>query len=236
MRRVLSVVLALSAVNTVCADVFVFSDPLLPGLLAEVEFTLLDPTSLRVRISNVSTGVPTGFSNSDQLLTGVSWDFGLKGACAGDPTITGGTMLIAPDSLALNFSTGAYGPGADVSGEWGYGDTGGSGALTNFVTTNAAHATRFVGANLDGPSGLSGPQGGLAALPPAVSLGGLGAIQHEVIATLTLSAPLGNLHFLHQNGLRVEFGSDAAFIEVPEPAAGGSFVAIALSLIAARRR
>ena len=42
------------------------------GLAAEVEFTLLDPTTLEVRALNASTGVPAGFDEADQMLTGVS--------------------------------------------------------------------------------------------------------------------------------------------------------------------
>ena len=53
--------------------------------------------------------------------------------------------------------------------------------------------------------------------PLPVAMGGLGAIQTEVIATLTLSNSVPNLDFLAANMVRVEYGSDAAFITVPEP-------------------
>jgi hypothetical protein len=96
----------------------------------------------------------------------------------------------------------------------------GTGALFNFVSSNGAAATPFGGPNLDGPQSQDGPQAGLVANPPAIPLDGLGAVQNEVIATLTLSAPLPNLDFLAANGVRVEFGSDAGFITVPEPATG----------------
>ena len=101
------------------------------------EFTLIDPFTLQVRVENTSTGVPDGFSNSDQLLTGLSWDFDPPGVAA-DTTITGGTVVIGPTSHSENFETGSYPAGSDVSGEWGYGNGGGSGALFNFITTLAA--------------------------------------------------------------------------------------------------
>ncbi|MHC4610775.1 MAG: hypothetical protein ACYS7M_10565, partial [Planctomycetota bacterium] len=52
-----------------------------------------------------------------------------------------------------------------------------------------------------------------------VPLGGLGAIQDEIIATLTLDSALANLDFLDENLVRVEFGSNAAFITIPAPGA-----------------
>ena len=202
------------------------------GLAAEAEFDLLNPTTLQVRLRNTSTGVPGGFDSADQLLTSVSWDFGAPGQNPGDPTITGGTVLIGPASQSVNFDTGSYGPGADVSGEYGYGNAGTTGLFPNFISANTAGATQFPGANLDGPAGLDGPQAGLVADPILVPLGGLGAIQDEIIATLTLSQAVANLDFL-SNGVIVEFGSDAAFI--PEPGAL-SALAAGLALVVRRRR
>lgn len=223
-------VLAVCAPWAVASELILFSDP--SGLSAEAEFTLVNPTTLQVRVRNTSTGVPAGFSNSDQLLTVVSWDFDPPGAAA-NTTITGGTVAIGPTSASANFSTGSYGPGADVSGEYGAGNTAISGALANFLSANTAGATQFPGANRDGPVGLDGPQGGLVANPAPVALGGLGAIQNEIIATLTLSNPINDLSFLHENDVRVEFGSDAAFITSPEP---GALALWALGMVAMIRR
>lgn len=202
------------------AVVYNLSDPAYPGLAARVEFTLQDGgNTLKIALKNTSTGVPDDtFDNSDQLLTGVSFDLGAAGANAGDPAITGGTVVVGSTSQSLNFSILDRGPDEDVSGEWGYGNDDGTGALRNFVSTITAHATRFPGANLDGPEDLDGPQAGLIAASMPVPLGGLGAIKDEVIITLTLSKPLNDLCFLDQNFVRVEFGSDAAFITTPEPA------------------
>lgn len=211
-----------------------FSDP--SGLAAEAEFTILNPTTLQIRLRNTSTGVPLGFDSADQLLTGLSWDFGHPGF-NGDIMITGGTVLTGPTSSSLNFDITNVGPNADVGGEWGYGNMDGTGALTNFISGNEAQSTVFGGPNRDGPVGIDGPQAGLVASPVLVPLGGLGAIQDEIVATLTLSGELTKaalLHDLQSNGVRVEFGSDAAFIEVPAPAAAG-MLGIA-GLIATRRR
>jgi hypothetical protein len=215
--------------NASASELLTLSDPGLNGLSAEVEFTLAGPTTLVVRIRNTSTGVPAGFDSSDQLLTGVSWDFGDPGGTE----ITGGSAVIGPTSASVDFESGSYGPDYDVSGEYGYGNAGGSGALPNFVSGNTAGATPFGGANLDGPAGLDGPQAGLVADPILVDLGGLGAIQNEIIATLTLSESISDLDFLYENHVRVEFGSDAAFIETPEP---GSMLLLLAGVLLTRRR
>lgn len=210
------------------------------GLAAEAEFTLLNPTTLQVRYRNLSVGAPGGFSNADQILSGVSWDFGHPGY-NGDTAITGGSVVTGPTSSSLNFSISNVGPNADVSGEFGYGNMDGTGALTNFVTSNTAVATPFGGANLDGPVSIDGPQGGLVANPAIVPLGGLGAIQDEVIATVSLSIPYTDGELLTDllgNGVRFEFGSDAAFLTggyIPTPGAGSLLIG-AGALLARRRR
>ncbi len=205
------------------------------GLSAEVEFTLPDATTLQVRAKNTSTGAPAGFDSADQILTSVSWDFG------GATSIVGGSVATGPSSASVNFSVAEVGANADVSGEYGFGNGGTTGLHANFVSGNTAGATPFGGANLDGPIELNGPQGGLIANPAVVSLGGLGAIQDAWIATLTLSSPIENLDFL-DNGVIVEFGSDAAFLPgvpgggvVPEPSAA-VLAAIGFAAVFARMR
>ena len=215
------------------AVILVFTDP--SGLAAEAEFTLLNATTLEVRLRNTSTGVPGGFDSADQLLTGISWDFGLAGTNPGDVEITGGSVIIGPTSASVNFDTGSYGPGDDVSGEYGFGNNDGTGAMLNFISGNTAQATPFGGTNLDGTVNIDGPQAGLVADPILVPLGGLGAIMNEYIATITLSGPLQDLSFLDDNGAQVEFGSDAAFIFVPGPA-GAVLLMGALGFSARRRR
>lgn len=181
------------------------------GLKGEAEFTWINATTLEVRLKNTSTSVPAAFGDgADQLLTSISWQFD------GTTTISGGSVKSGPSSASLNFSVTVV-PDMVISGEYGFGNAGATGLLTNFVSSNTANATPFGGANLDGPPVLDGPQAGLAANPLPIGLGGQGAIQNEWIATLTLTGdPLGNLGFL-ANGAVIEFGSDAAFIKVPEP-------------------
>ena len=229
MRAIVLCAGTLLAVTAAQADVLYFSHS--SGLAAEAEFTLLDATTLQIRLCNTSTGLPAGFDNSDQILTGISWDFGLPGMDPSDVTIIGGSVAIGTSSESLNFDTGNYGPGFDVSGEYGYSNIGATGMLPNMLTSNQAQATPFGGDNLDGPVNLSGPQGGLVSNPPLVDIGGLGAIQNEIIATLYLSAPLSDLGFLYDNPLVIEFGSDAAFVPTP-----GSALLLGLSALVVRRR
>lgn len=216
--------------------VFAFND--VSGLAAEAEFTLLDPTTLEVRLRNVSTGVPGGFDSAGQLLTGVSWDFGPAGL-GGSIAITGGSIATGPTSSSVNFDVTNVGPGANVGGEWGWSNDDGTGLLPNFISANTAMAKAFGGPNLDGPVNIDGPQGGLVASPVLVPLGGLGAIQDEVIATIDLSGPYTDAQLLAdlvQHGTRVEFGSDAAFLTgnlVPAP---GTLAVLAMGMCARRRR
>jgi hypothetical protein len=225
MRHLFASVLGVGAVaaSANAGVILNFSDP--SGLGAEAEFTLINATTLEVRLKNTSTGVPMGFLSADQLLTGISWEFG------GLTSITGGTAFTGPTSSSINFSISDVGPNTSVGGEWGYGNSDGSGALTNFISGNTAGATGFGGANLDGPAGLDGPQAGLATNPALVALGGIAAIQDEIIATVTLKDPIESLYFLEK--VRVEFGSDAAFIDVPAPAGAG---VLALTALGLRRR
>src|SRR4030095_11253669 len=114
------------------ADILLFSDS--SGLSALAEFTLLNSTTLQVRLRNTSTGAPAGFTSAAQLLTGISWDFGALGANGSDPLITGGSVVIGPTSNSVNFDTGNYGPGADVSGEFRFGHRAHRGARCHAVS------------------------------------------------------------------------------------------------------
>jgi hypothetical protein len=208
------------------AVLIVYSDP--SGLGAEADFTLINPTTLQVRLKNTSTGVPDGFSNSDQILTGVSWDFDPAGS--GGPNIIGGSVMTGATSFSIGFDILNVGSNADVSGEWGYSNNNGSGMMQNFITATRAQSTSFGGANLDGPVVIDGPSAGLISSAFSLPLGGIGAIQDEIVATLFLDTALSDLSFL-DNGTRVEFGSDAHFISVPGPAAWSL-----LGLLAVHRR
>ncbi len=211
------VIFALTA-QVAVGDLYNISNP--SGLSAEIEFTLSDPYTLVIRAKNTSTGVPAGFDSADQLLTGISWDFGHPGY-NGDTMILAGTVKTGPTSVSVNFDANV-GNDADVSGEWGYGNEDGTGLLTNFITATKSRAIPFGGPNLDGPDNIDGPQGGLVVgASPLVDLGGLGAIQDEIIATLTLSLPITDAEMLGDLGdILIEFGSDAAHLNlIPAPGA-----------------
>jgi len=215
---IIFVVAVVMGVGLCSADAVIFDLTGPDGLSASAVFTLNNPTELQITLINNSTGVPAGFDSADQLLTGISWDFGQPGY-NGDPMIIGGTVVIGPGGRSINFDQidpldPQLGAGDDVSGEWGYGNMDGTGLLTNFVTATKSEATAFGGTNWDGPENIDGPQGGICTDPPWVSLGGLGAVTDSVVITLTLDTSLDNLNFL-ENGVVAEFGSDAAF--VPEP-------------------
>lgn len=184
------------------------------GLSAEAQFTLTGGGSmLEIRFENTSTGVPMGFDAADQILTGVSFDLGAPGVNVGDPLILGGSVETGATSASLNFDISNVGASADVTGEWGYANSPTTNTYPNFVSAHGAGATPFGGTNLDGPAGLAGPAGGLIGPSIFVDLGGQSAIQFEIIATISLDAVLTDLDFL-DNGARVEYGSDAAFLDV----------------------
>jgi hypothetical protein len=212
-----------AAASTHASLILNFTGP--SGLSAVAEFTLLDPTTVMLRLQNTSTGYPIGFTAADQLLTGISWDAGAVGVNAGDPNIVGGTIVTGPTSFSLNFSVMDVGPGENIGGEWGYGNNNGSGLLANYISGNTTGGiTPFGGPNLDGPVGLNGPQAGLMSAAFSLPLGGIGAIQDELIATFTLSQAITSLNELLSNGARVEFGSSAYFIDIPAPSAIALFL------------
>ena len=189
---------------------------ILNGLSARAIFTYDDasPFQLKIEFFNTSTGVPAGFIAADQLLTGISFNLG-------GTLITGGTTVIGPgsQSIAFNWVVTQLGPGDDVSGEWGYGNSVpfSTGMLSNLVSAMESHTTAMGSLNLDGPVELAGPAGGLCTAPPLIDLGGQGAIADSIVITLSLNSSLGGLDFIDTYGVVAEFGSDAAFL-TPEPA------------------
>jgi MYXO-CTERM domain-containing protein len=228
-------ILAMSAFTPAAdATIIYFSDP--SGLSAQADFQIINPTTLQISLRNTSTGAPGGFTNAASLLTGLSWDFGAAGNNASDVKITGGTIVMGATSQSLNFSSGAYGPGTNVGGEWGYGNSGSGASLPNMISGNNAGTTAFGGPNLDGPVSLNGPQAGLASAYLPVALGGMGAIQDEVVATLNLNGNLANLDFLAANGAKIEFGSDALFLNGNVPAPGAASLLVAGLALGRRRR
>ncbi len=189
------------------------------GLSAQATFVWdsADGDALHIVLTNTSTSVPGGFGNADQILTSLSFDLG-------GIRILGGWAKIAAGGYSVNFDhvpAQLVGP-ADISGEWGYANGGGGSSplLTNIISTiNAHQMARMGGGNLDGPTNLDGPEAGLVTTPALVSLGGLGVVAGDVEFDLRLSGNLSGLGFLDgEKAVVAEFGSDAAFVTVPEPA------------------
>ncbi|RMF94377.1 MAG: PEP-CTERM sorting domain-containing protein [Candidatus Schekmanbacteria bacterium] len=223
-----------------------FSDP--SGLSAEAEFSVVD-SKLQIILTNNSSGVPIGFDNGDQLLTSVAFDL------PSGVFISGGRAFINTGSISENFDriSSQLTEGADVSVEWGYGNSSqtGFGSSNNFISTMKSGTTPFVYAtsktNLDGPINLDGPQAGLT--NGVIPLGGLGAINNSIIVKLDIggidlslmSNADSTLSYIASHNVVFEWGSDASFgfgsttFPVPEPSTSLLFLC-GLSIIFVSKR
>jgi len=188
------------------------------GLGAKAQLSIGND-QLVIELVNTSLGVPSGFSNSDQLLT--SFAFSLPAGTA----ISGGSVVIGKESYSVNFSEVQVqlGTGDDVSTEWGYGNSGntGFGSHLNFISSMTSHTTPFLnippGTNLDKSVNLGGPEGGLT--NGVLPIGGIGAIYNSITSYLTISGidlsdncdTASLLSYVKENGAIFEFGSDAYF-------------------------
>lgn len=189
------------------------------GLSATADFAL-DPAAgydLGIVLTNTSTGIPSGFSNSDALLTSISFDLGSNFIVGGEAFTGGSVLSFDTDPLTV---LGPIAGTFDVSPEYGYGNSGTTGLLDNYVSAMEAGTTKFASDNYDGPDVLNGPQAGLSNdVYESVfgSSNALGRINNSVTFWLDLEYALLDLSFL-SNGAIVEWGSDAAHTPVPEPA------------------
>ena len=203
----------------------------LAGLGARATFSL-SGTHLAILLENTSTGVPASFEVSDSLL--VSLGFNLP---AGVFIASGAAAQIGPGSAGLG-SWSARTAGASVGEQWIWTNDFGGDLMESYaqvISTSSGQGggtvTRF-----DGGSGtVSGPFGGIATKPPMLTVpGSQPAVGNSIAFDLTLSSGLsaGQLAAV-ANASIVEFGSDARYLGVPEPAA----VVLALAgLVFARRR
>lgn len=189
------------------------------GQTASADFSVIG-SQLVITLTETTPEAASDLDGGGAILTGVGFHL------PGTSVIDSGFVTIAPSSVSVGFDTGSYGGGYNVSGEWGA-TFGGEQPIDSvgdydFVSVITAHVNPFGSTNLDGPTELDGPQGGL--LDDSAARGGLGVIDNSVIITLTLDQAIDPTLF-YGNLLTdsiVEFGSDAAFgypvNPVPEPA------------------
>lgn len=204
--------LALAGTAPASAILYTFNHE--SGLAAEAEFTLVDSTHLEIRMRNTSTGVPGDASAVDQLLTGISFDIGFAQGHFADQTLTTGGVAIGANSQSVNFDSGTYGEGFDVSAEFGFSNNGDSSMgshLQNLVaaTEFGGNFLPFNGENLNGPLEITSAGAGLLSSAEPIPIGGLTAIQSEVIVSLTLSFSVGSIDDIVGNGVRASFGDPA---------------------------
>jgi hypothetical protein len=202
------------------------------GQTATAEFTFASDSVLEIILTETTPGAASDITGAGAILTSIG--FVLPDAAV----IASGDVTIASGSQSVGFDTGIYPAFTNVNGEWGA-TIGGEAPIGldsyefDFVSSMGAHTTAFadVGVyNLDGSaSELDGPQGGL--LDDSVARGGLGVIDNSVLISLLLDADpiepgIQTLSSAQQNAFLaslpgssvVEYGSNAAFGQVPEPA------------------
>lgn len=185
------------------------------GRAGTADFSIVGGSSLQIVITNTTDLTQFSGSGAAGILTQVG--FTLDGGL----TILGGSAVIGGTSTSVDFNGGLFGPGANMDGEWGFGNAGNGFedapfSVTNYVGVLGAGADKFdeLAASLDNPFVLAGPQGGL--MVAGYDNGGLGAIQDSVVVTLQLSGALGDLGFLN-NGVVFGFASHEFNTPIPEP-------------------
>jgi len=196
------------------------TDPL-NGLAARATYDLSGNT-LSVLVENTSTGVPTSFAAADSLL--VSLGFNLP---VGVSIFSGNTATIGSGSVGLG-SWAARSAGDSVAEQWLWtNDYGG-----DLMDSDQPLATRQVISTSDGQgSGVStlfgggsanvdGPYGGIAANPVLLAVPqSKPAVSNSILFTLTLNGTLSGADLVQvANDAVVEFGSNARYLDAPEPA------------------
>jgi hypothetical protein len=204
------------------------SDPL-NGLAAEGTFTL-NGTSLSVLLTNTSSGVPVDFDVASSLLVSVGMNL------PGVDMLSGDAAVIGPGSVGLGVWSDRS-AGGSVAEEWLWtNDYGGDFMETyrNVISTSNGQgggtATRFDGEC----GGVDGPYGGMAAVPPVLQIPcSKYAVSNSIRFDVTLSASLTDAQLqAAANSSIVEYGSDARYLGVPEPA---SLALLSLAALFTRR-
>lgn len=202
----------------------------LNGLAARAEFEI-SGNQLTILLENSSTGIPTGFGAAQQLLVslGMNLPTGVNFA-------SGDTAVIGAGSAGVG-SWASRSAGASVAEQWNWTNFGAGDVLAayrNVLTTSSGSPPGAVGFG-GHHKNVGGPYGGIAPDPLLVSIPtNQPAVRNSILFSLTLTAPISEaeLAAVAADSI-VEFGSDARYLRVPEPA---SIALAGLAVFAVRRR
>lgn len=201
------------------------------GLSASADFSLVDPNTLQIILTNTSVS-PFADGGADMVLSSINFDLGSVLITGGNVALNAGSSVVnrvPPGSAWQTTSTG------DLNDQYGYSNTGIGNSPSPFpnalhsVTSHSGGGTASTTFN-----GSPGVPGGLDYGLVAQGSTGFGVqdfILDSIIITLFVDTPLADLSFLSR-GSYVEFGSDFSYVPaVPEPATlilmGGGLVALA---------
>ena len=170
---------------------------------------------LNILLKNTSTGKPAGIGTAGSLL--VSLGMNLP---TGVTILSGNTAVVGPGSVGLG-QWSSKAAGSSVAEEWAWTNAGGGDLLAPYkqvITTSTGNQqlTRFGG----GAANINGPFGGIAAKPVLANIpGSQRAVSNSIQFVITLSGGLTDNQLSDlANGSIVEYGSDARYLRVPEPA------------------
>ncbi len=193
------------------------------GLGATAIFTLVNPTTLNMVLTNISTAPFGGVNGSaNMVLSSIGLNLGAS-------SISGGFISLYGGSNVVRRSGSSWQPhsfSGNLNRKYGFSNTGvgnfGPGVIPGALNVITSH--RAGGSAVTRFSGQTGLRGGLnfgLVAPGSTGFGNKKYIQDGVDVTLYLDDPLGGLSFLN-SGSYVEFGSDHAFLPgsaaIPEPA------------------
>lgn len=204
----------------------------LNGLAALATFET-SGSQLNILLKNSSTGIPANIGTANSLL--VSLGMNLP---TGITIVSGNTAVVGPGSNGLA-QWSSKSAGSSVAEEWAWTNAAGGDLLAPYkqvITTSSGNnqLTRFGG----GSASISGPYGGIAAKPALANIpGSQRAVSDSIQFVITLSGALTDAQLAElANSSIVEYGSDARYLRVPEPASLCTLGFVALAFGFRRRR